>query len=600
MGNNVTNPQFSFLKFGEPDSLDVCCDGDSIPALQVALPNDLFFQFSITSETIMESYLLELVSLANFQLVLLKGTGNATPWEGGNVLRNLAVEDVLLFERYRTGDMELTFVWKNNLNLFADLLECDECFQLGIYINAAEEIYKVSNPLVRICDTCYTSVLEFNNKKDYGGVRYCNVPDFVNRVRLPIYLTQANYVEVDKSVYRKSNGVIKQNSNVLYKEYTAVTEFLPELLHDKINLALSHNMMLNIYDEKYEGGISKNGEYGVEWDKDLELCLAPANFKAIAYGFTFKNGNCTDCNVYVSCVPVAIPSFDLIDAYKDVAYSQTLTLTGKQPFVLSAITKPSWMTVTVSGAVVTFSGTPTALATGLEVSFTVTNDCGTANFDKTVNVLCVPVAITGTPVLPDAVSTLAYSYSFPITGSTPYSLTSITKPAWMTIAVVGANIQFSGTPAPGDAGTGVAVSFDIENDCGSESFSDTVDVFTDPATAILAFAQYQSGSFIFTLSDRIYTTGFVISQAFVDGATTSDCTGGTTETDQLTSDTFPPATLTASLPGDVPMSCSVNSYERRSSFYVNGTEKFDGDTITIGGTLVTINISPACNTSYTC
>lgn len=87
---------------------------------------------------------------------------------------------------------------------------------------------------------------------------------------------------------------------------------------------------------------------------------------------------------------------------------------------------------------------------------------------------CVPVAITGSPTLPDGVVGIPYSASFSITGSPPYSLGSVVKPSWMTISFLGAFVEFSGTPDA--SGTAVPVSFDIINACGTVSFSDTFDV----------------------------------------------------------------------------------------------------------------------------
>jgi hypothetical protein len=92
--------------------------------------------------------------------------------------------------------------------------------------------------------------------------------------------------------------------------------------------------------------------------------------------------------------------------------------------------------------------------------------------------VCVPVAITGTPVLPDGQVGVAYNYSIALTGDTPYTLSSIVKPSWMNINVVGSNIVLSGTPiAPGAS---IAVSFTVNNACGTDDVSDTVDISAAP------------------------------------------------------------------------------------------------------------------------
>lgn len=89
---------------------------------------------------------------------------------------------------------------------------------------------------------------------------------------------------------------------------------------------------------------------------------------------------------------------------------------------------------------------------------------------------CVAPSIVGSPSLPDGTALSSYSYSFSVTGSTPFNLTNITKPSWMTISVSGSTILFSGLIGTGDTGNNIPVSFDINNACGSVGFSDTFDV----------------------------------------------------------------------------------------------------------------------------
>jgi hypothetical protein len=67
------------------------------------------------------------------------------------------------------------------------------------------------------------------------------------------------------------------------------------------------------------------------------------------------------------------------------------------------------------------------------------------------NAPCDPLVILipdppGFVELPDGVLGIPYSYSLPVGGSMPATLTGVTKPTWMTIAFVGSNLVFSGTP----------------------------------------------------------------------------------------------------------------------------------------------------------
>lgn len=96
----------------------------------------------------------------------------------------------------------------------------------------------------------------------------------------------------------------------------------------------------------------------------------------------------------------------------------------------------------------------------------------------TVEAACVDVGISGAPVLlPDAVETIPYSFVINLTGTAPFTLDNIVKPAWMSIAVVGNTVEITGTPGLSDAGTDIEVSFDVLNcSAGTISFSDTIDV----------------------------------------------------------------------------------------------------------------------------
>ncbi|MBE2229961.1 MAG: hypothetical protein IAE96_04875 [Chitinophagaceae bacterium] len=97
----------------------------------------------------------------------------------------------------------------------------------------------------------------------------------------------------------------------------------------------------------------------------------------------------------------------------------------------------------------------------------------------TVEPACVNVGISGEPIyLPNAVTGIAYNYTLPLTGTAPFSIDNIVKPAWMTVAISGSAVVITGTPSGGDAGTDIEVSFDLANcsGAGTKSYSDTIDV----------------------------------------------------------------------------------------------------------------------------
>jgi len=128
---------------------------------------------------------------------------------------------------------------------------------------------------------------------------------------------------------------------------------------------------------------------------------------------------------------------------------------------------------------------------------------------------CIKPTISGSPSLPDGIAGVAYSYSFTLSGDTPITLAAITKPAWMTIAISGSTVSFTGTPAEGDVGSGIAVSVQFNN-CAADSttFADTLNVacvaFAGSTSFPIAhdgipytFSIYLSGIAPFTLSSFV-------------------------------------------------------------------------------------------------
>lgn len=126
---------------------------------------------------------------------------------------------------------------------------------------------------------------------------------------------------------------------------------------------------------------------------------------------------------------------------------------------------------------------------------------------------CVSPVIPGSPALPDGTQGVPYSYLFAITGTEPFTTSNITKPLWLSIGII--NIpdgsgdhwfaSFSGTPGAGDVGAGIVVSFDIENGCGTVSFSDTITVIANDNIINVGYTFSNGGIGFGTF--RIYVNG---------------------------------------------------------------------------------------------
>jgi len=73
----------------------------------------------------------------------------------------------------------------------------------------------------------------------------------------------------------------------------------------------------------------------------------------------------------------------------------TVVLSGSQPFTISDVTKPSWMSYSLSGNILTFEGNPEA-GIDQEISFDVTNACGSNTYTDSIDVSSNPDGITMT------------------------------------------------------------------------------------------------------------------------------------------------------------------------------------------------------------
>ena len=98
-----------------------------------------------------------------------------------------------------------------------------------------------------------------------------------------------------------------------------------------------------------------------------------------------------------------------------------------------------------------------------------------------INGACITPSLQSGFALPDADANLVYNSSFYIGGTAPFTLSAITKPAWMTITLSGTTILFGGKPATSDVGSAIPVSFTITNACGNTNFNQTVNIILLPA-----------------------------------------------------------------------------------------------------------------------
>lgn len=307
MAYTLINPPYSFVQLGYAQFTGQknCYEHDIKNCLPVIENTDLAFQLILKAGNEAEADAICNAPNNIIQLLLLEGIITQPADFEAAILKNFTIDDGLLFQRYRLNDTEILFYWPHGLPGFKDEVDCNSCFQMGVKIVSEDPVINISAPtncFYRACDDCWTSLLEYSCDENSYGFDYCQA-DTPNKVRLPINISRPQ-IKTEKIVYTKSNGGIITTKAIKKKEYEGETENLTEDIHEKIDIALDHDNV-HITNKHYTGGISKSGDYDVEWIKFLDLPVAPAKFKAFATPYSAKNDNCEVCE--------PLPQMDAID-----------------------------------------------------------------------------------------------------------------------------------------------------------------------------------------------------------------------------------------------------------------------------------------------
>lgn len=116
---------------------------------------------------------------------------------------------------------------------------------------------------------------------------------FHNRVRLPIYATRPSF-PTEKNVFRLADGTTKTQSVIVRKLYEVLTDWLPAEIHERVIVALSHDVV-TLEGQKYLGGIVLDSDMEINWIDFLDYPLAKSNFKVEVTPYDVTNDNCQSC-----------------------------------------------------------------------------------------------------------------------------------------------------------------------------------------------------------------------------------------------------------------------------------------------------------------
>ncbi len=119
---------------------------------------------------------------------------------------------------------------------------------------------------------------------------------FTNRVRLPFFITRPQFPD-ERNVFRLANGETKVQSVTVRKIYEGETDWLPETIHERIVIALSHdNVIIEGFRYLSGVGVVKDGDYNIQWQTNfLDYPLAKSEFKVEVTPYDNTNDNCQTC-----------------------------------------------------------------------------------------------------------------------------------------------------------------------------------------------------------------------------------------------------------------------------------------------------------------
>ena len=161
-----------------------------------------------------------------------------------------------------------------------------------------------TNCFVRISDPCDTGIVQYRGYENQFDFTYDDPNDtsfFWNRIRLPFYLRYPQFTSKEKG-YRRSDGTYLKLSERIQKEYDLVTDYMPEVWHEKFKVALSHDEIImdnpNITTDRLQlstMSVYCEEPYEIQWDEGMRLAEAPAKTKIIRNAdVAYLNSNCNE------------------------------------------------------------------------------------------------------------------------------------------------------------------------------------------------------------------------------------------------------------------------------------------------------------------
>lgn len=173
-----------------------------------------------------------------------------------------------------------------------DNVDIGECFNIVISFEVDEVRYTSTSItcLQRVADTCFTSKLEYSNNENAFGFIYNT--NQTNTIRLPIYFKNP-VVQNDQKVYVRSDGSRKKLYAKLAKKWLGLVDMATEEIHQKLVVALSHDLVTFTTDNNYVLECTFEDEYTPNFPDVMQgINVWTANFNVMETPFDETNNNC--------------------------------------------------------------------------------------------------------------------------------------------------------------------------------------------------------------------------------------------------------------------------------------------------------------------
>jgi len=216
-------------------------------------------------------------------------------------------EDWHAFNVYSSGETHVltpTNVKSPGKPVFGvDDYECGQCFYIQALMRDVrgdvidEQIQGCIGCFQKICDPCYTTVIQYyNNENAFGFIYVVGTPNvltgFFNRVRLSLYFKQPQFPST-RNVFSLSNGNKKILSARIQKEWICQVDYFPKEWHERLVIAINHDFIaVSNTNANLTSEIEPSADYQIEWQDYLDYPMARASFKANQIPYNNVNSNC--------------------------------------------------------------------------------------------------------------------------------------------------------------------------------------------------------------------------------------------------------------------------------------------------------------------